>query len=755
MFASAASTVVTEVIILAILFSSVKSGIVDVAYTTADAFKYGSMLLQNMDPKHNPCDDFYMFACNGYGKNRIDIAAYNISRFNDSFFGDTTGQPDTIKPLPEPTTTPLPNLDGLAARVGFYSERTKMSDDFISFMDKKLVERGGHEIPPIELLRRLYTKATDPGKSSQQKESSLNICFFLELFKNSDLKGLKELYEKFKEINNTEDLIIAAVKNGLSSTVLRFNIGQNNNHDPKTTLTIDSPFFYIGKDNLISLADRAFRVRDFYMEYIRSVLNIFLFGELDVEKVAEKIVLLEINLARFSSIFNEEFTDLKEVKVMDKGYLAEEYPDINLAKIIDQVTGDPPINEITVGDAHYFTKLNSVLKGNLETVKHLIAFKLAEGLGWLLSQELFEKSYKFWWTLGRSVVDQPNRNVFVLRWLAIHVPELVIRFYAKESGLSTYYYSINTTEFSNLVHEVKFALVGQTTLVDNATLNAAIEKVRNMKVIYECPDYIFDDEDFMDVYNFTWNEYGDLFKLITRVKQFKLQSSIKKLQRQSTEMDFIWAFETEPFYISEKNALIIPVMAWQEILKNWGKPLHWKYGEVATLLARKMFSALSYWSSYYDKDGKRHDWMTMSSRTAYEKASFDLSEQYNNPQWNSGYEIDPVKFRDEAIADLGAIRTAFRRFQKAGEGNDLPKTTLPGFVAADGWNANKLLFLAYASPMCEVSSAEEMKDRIVNGYNMPAHLRVNLPLRNLFEFRDTFDCKEDDRMNPYPKITIW
>ncbi|XP_077538687.1 neprilysin-21-like [Haemaphysalis longicornis] len=108
--------------------------------------------------------------------------------------------------------------------------------------------------------------------------------------------------------------------------------------------------------------------------------------------------------------------------------------------------------------------------------------------------------------------------------------------------------------------------------------------------------------------------------------------------------------------------------------------------------------------------------------------------------------LDGYKTVNEDIADNGGLRTAFKAYSKflkdECRGVD---TRLPGLEHLTG---KQLFFIANAMIWCSIGRKNELQWRIQYDTHSPNRYRVNVPMKNMEEFAQVFECPHGKPMNP-------
>ncbi|XP_077512099.1 endothelin-converting enzyme 1-like isoform X2 [Amblyomma americanum] len=216
-----------------------------------------------------------------------------------------------------------------------------------------------------------------------------------------------------------------------------------------------------------------------------------------------------------------------------------------------------------------------------------------------------------------------------------------------------------------------------------------------------------------------------------------------------------WAFlDVSPFYDVFRNTLVIPFTSVQKpfLYDNLFPPIY--VARFGFTVARQLLQAVLPQGWLVDNSGRFRAWWSQAARSVYDKRTFCLARQYTDHTW---LPINATASLHENVLDNVAIQVAHMVY------TSILKYSRPPFVNREAqWHfgdnnmtAEQLFFYAYASNMCSALSSRTDYERRMRGPISPASFRVNIPLKNMRAFSETFDCDERTKMNPERRCIIW
>ncbi|XP_077557465.1 neprilysin-1-like isoform X2 [Haemaphysalis longicornis] len=210
------------------------------------------------------------------------------------------------------------------------------------------------------------------------------------------------------------------------------------------------------------------------------------------------------------------------------------------------------------------------------------------------------------------------------------------------------------------------------------------------------------------------------------------------------------------FYAENTNEMVFPSAVLQIPYYEYGLPRSLNFGAIGSVVGHEMTHGFDALGSQFDGDGELRNWWSNESRKEFEERAMCFVRQYSkidDPVAET--KLDGYNTVNEDIADNGGLRTAFKAYKKflKEECND-KDTRLPGLEHLSG---KQLFFIANAMIWCSLSTKKELQWRIQYDTHSLNRYRVNVPMKNMKEFSEVFDCKPGTPMNPRRNktCTLW
>ncbi|XP_040072449.2 neprilysin-1-like [Ixodes scapularis] len=175
-------------------------------------------------------------------------------------------------------------------------------------------------------------------------------------------------------------------------------------------------------------------------------------------------------------------------------------------------------------------------------------------------------------------------------------------------------------------------------------------------------------------------------------------------------------------------------------------PVPLNYGGIGTIVAHEIIHGFDASGRLYDDIGEFEDWWSNETSSTYREISACFQEQMQALSPRSGSVT-----LEENLADNGGVRCAFDAYVFAAS-QDRRIIQLKGL---DSFEEDQLFFLNYCYKFCGVNRDVHPGKRGGESSYPVERLRCNVPLMNLPEFSNAFDCEPGAAMNPSERCSAW
>ncbi|XP_049520861.1 endothelin-converting enzyme 1 [Dermacentor silvarum] len=276
--------------------------------------------------------------------------------------------------------------------------------------------------------------------------------------------------------------------------------------------------------------------------------------------------------------------------------------------------------------------------------------------------------------------------------------------------------------------------------MDGTTKAVALEKLSTLGAIVGRPQNLASDQALQLLYPYltAMGSAGSYLTLMNSVRTAQLRHAKRFLSANgSMEGDVsVPLTVVNAFYLPVYHVMVIPAAILHPPFYVAGYPHSYNLGSLGHVLGHEMTHAFDPDTGLYDRSGQRKDWWTAGSRVQFENRLDCLRQMYNTMSWAEGIAHGDYALT-ENFADSGGLLKAYRAFRavKAGSSPAAPPS-LAGFTD------EQLFFLSSCFKWCST------EDKQGAGSYSPPRLRCNVPLMNMREFAQAFDCGSGKTMNP-------
>jgi putative endopeptidase len=176
------------------------------------------------------------------------------------------------------------------------------------------------------------------------------------------------------------------------------------------------------------------------------------------------------------------------------------------------------------------------------------------------------------------------------------------------------------------------------------------------------------------------------------------------------------------------------------------------FGGIGAVIGHEIGHGFDDQGSKYDGDGRLVSWWSEKDRTAFEKLTKSLIDQYSAltpEQLNETHKVNGELTIGENIGDLGGLGIAWKAYQISLEGKE-PE-------AIDGYSAAQRFLISWAQCWRGISRDEIAIQRLATDPHSPPEFRCNQVVKNLDIYYEAFGVTASDQMwlEPQKRVVIW
>ncbi|GAB6026306.1 Peptidase M13 [Chamberlinius hualienensis] len=671
-----------------------------------------SSIINAMDLKINPCDDFYQYACGGWVK-------ANPIPEGKSIWG-------TFGKLWQENQLVMKNVleKNLSATAG--SAERKAQIYYLSCMDRNsTIEKLGSK-PMIDLIKQI---------------GGWNISGQFDIKKWS----LQKTLEIVHNVYNMGGLFSWAVgEDDRNSSTHVMQIDQGG-------LTLPTRDYYLNKsaDDKVLVA---------YLTYMTDVGVILGGEENSTRDQMKKVIDLEIEIANITIPSYERRNEEKlyhKMNISDLTHLASflnwvQYFNSAFKSVNRTIV---PSDDIVVYAPDFLTNLTMIIEryhssdeGKI-VLNNYLMWQVIRPLVPALSKpfrdaaKILQKAL-----IGTEGGEEPWR-------FCVSDTNNVIGFALGAMFVREVFHGESKPVAEEMIEDIRTAFkknLDQLDWMDSKTKQLAKEKADAISDMIGFPDYILNtselDKKYADV-QFNKSEY---FANNIAIIEFDLQKNLERLGKPVNASRWGMSPPTvNAYYTPTKNQIVFPAGILQAPFYDISYPRSLNFGAMGVVMGHELTHAFDDQGGGYDKFGNLHQWWENSTMEQFQKRTQCMVDQYSNYTEN-GENLNGRQTLGENIADNGGIKAAFKAYEDwiLLKGEELP---LPGVNLTH----RQLFFIGFSQVWCSSSTSQATHLQIVNDPHSLSKFRVLGTLKNSYDFANNFNCTVGSSMNPAKKCEIW
>lgn len=397
---------------------------------------------------------------------------------------------------------------------------------------------------------------------------------------------------------------------------------------------------------------------------------------------------------------------------------------------------------VIIGELKYYEELDQVLKPeNLETIKDLLRFHIANDAATSLTRELDEISFDFWGRTLRGQQEQRDLDKRGQEFVNSTAGEVLGKLYveqhfpaeAKQAAEEMVAYLIRS--FEQHIKDLSW--------MSAATKTKALAKLAKFNVKIGYPD--------------KWKDYSklevgeSLFENVLNARRWRFEENRAKQGKPVDKTEWGMTPQTVNAYYSPLyNEIVFPAAILQPPFYDYKADAAVNFGGIGAVIGHELSHGFDDSGSQYDGNGNLNNWWTDDDKAQFEQATSALVAQFEAYQPVPGVFVNGRFTLGENIGDLGGVSVAYDalRLYLKEKGN-------PGEI--DGFTQQQRFFLSWATIWRTKTTEQFVVNQVKTDPHSPAQYRAEGPLVNVDGFYEAFDIKEGDKLYlPKSKrIVIW
>ena len=493
---------------------------------------------------------------------------------------------------------------------------------------------------------------------------------------------------------------------------------------------------YYTKDDSASLI-----LREQYVEHVANMFGLLGEDAATAKMHAETVMAMETRLA-LASLGPVELRDPNAYyNIVSVTYADEETPHFSWSRYFAGM-GLGRIETFSYAHPKFFAEMDSLLAERpIDDWKTYLRWHVITRAAPYLSSEFVNEDFRFFSTTLMGTPELRPRWKRALSEINRSLGEVLGQLYVREAFPPEY-----KARALKMVDDLRWALKERLTNLEwmsDSTKQMALEKWSTFTPKIGYPD--------------KWQDYSALeidrvsyLDNVTRARTFDVARNLAKIGKPVDKTEWGMPPQTiNAYYNPLQNEIVFPAGILQPPFFDGEADDAVNYGAMGVIIGHELMHGFDDQGSQFDAHGNMANWWTDQDRERFEARTKKLVDQFNGYEVLDGVFVNGELTLGENIADMGGLKIAYAALQRAlGE---------KPVQMIDGLNPEQRFFLSWGQAWRENARDEAMKLLVSTDPHSPGRFRVNGPLANLKEFRQTFQCNERTDMvrTDSLQVSIW
>jgi endothelin-converting enzyme/putative endopeptidase len=645
-----------------------------------------------MDPKTDPCADFYQYACGGWmANNPIPPDRSSWGRFDE---------------LEEHNLAILQNILEKAASTSH---------------TRTIVERE---------IGDYYTACMDETSADKLGAAPLKP----ELDRIAAISGKEGMLPELVRLHKIQ-----------ANVLFSFGSGQDAKDSTKVIAQVDQGGFGLpDRDYYLKDDAKSKELREQYQAHVAKMFQ--LLGE-PAEKAssdAKAVMAVETSLAKgaFDNVTRRD--PQKVYHNMTVAELTSLCPFLNWPRFFEGLNA-PPIQNLNVAEPVFLRAVEStVVLTSLDDLKTYLRWHYVHSQAPLLSKPFVDENFAFYGKILTGAEELRPRWKRCVEYTDSALGEALGQKYVDET-----FGAEGKKRTLDMVHSIEKAMdadLGTLSWMTPATKKEAHRKLEAIANKIGFPDNWRD-------YSSIEIKRDDALGNSDRASEFETNRQLNKIGKPVDKKEWGMTPPTvNAYYDPQMNNINFPAGILQppfydNALDGDGLDNAVNFGGVGAVVGHELTHGFDDEGRQFDAEGNLKDWWTPEDAKEFEKRAECFVKEYSNFEPIPGVHLNGKLTLGENTADNGGLRLAFMALM------DSLKDKSPSKI--DGYTPQQRLFLGWGQIWCGKDTPEASRLQANTNPHSPGRFRVNGVVSNMPEFQKAFACHVGQAMVREPACRVW
>ena len=572
----------------------------------------------------------------------------------------------------------------------------------------------------------LYKMGMDEKRLNEEKDSPIQPT-------------LSQMKNRVKENDLTE--LLAWLHMGLDGTFFTSGVGPDPADSNMNILHIGETGLGLGdRDYYLEENETNRKIMEAYEVYVKKIMNLVGYEEKDAERVWENIIKLEKNLAEIKMTREDRRNPVLRHNIFSVDQLQIKFPIVDWNRYFKLLELEE-VKSVNITSLGFMGAITGLVKSlSVQEIEDYLAFSLVSNSTGLMSDDFIDADFELY---GKVMSGQKEKKP---RWKrAMSLPDSMFGEAVGELYVEKYFPKENKEYMLTLVENLRKALdrhIEDSSWMSQETKTKAKEKLSVMSVKIGYPD--------------KWKDYSEIeidpektyLENVQKASIWFTKDNYSKFNKPVDKTEWHMTPQTVNAYYSPiVNEICFPAGILQPPFFDITADDALNYGAIGVVIGHEMTHGFDDQGRQFDKDGNLTDWWTAKDAEKFNFLADELVDQFNKVEIAPGVFANGRFTLGENIADQGGLNVALTAYNSI----NVEEKNIDGFTPLQRF------FLSYANVWAGNIRDEEKLVRTKTDPHSLAKNRVNVTLKNISQFENSFDITDKDPMfrPEEERVIIW
>ncbi len=499
------------------------------------------------------------------------------------------------------------------------------------------------------------------------------------------------------------------------------------------------------RDYYIKTDAKSKETREKYKEHVTRMLIVIGVDPAAAGKSAERIVVLESQLAKATLTKEERRDPVKRYNKKSLTALAALVPSINWSSYFTSLGVKE--DSIIVTEPVFMKEVEKMINSyGWNDIRMYLKWTALRNSAPFLHHAVVQEAFNFNSKYLRGVDQLRPRWKRVLNTTEGFLGEAIGKLYVDEN-----FPPEAKQKAVEMVEYIKLAFADRIKNVDwmsDSTKKASLKKLSTFTVKIGYPD---EWKNYTGLIIEKAPEKASYYNNVVNASKFTVQQNIAKLGKPVNNKEWGMTPQTvNAYYNPLFNEIVFPAGILQPPFYNYKADEAVNYGGIGAVIGHEVSHGFDDQGSQFDSEGNLKNWWQVEDLKKFKAKGKALAEQFDQYEPLPGVTVQGQFTLGENIGDLGGLSVAYDGLQRF-----YSEHKKPG--AIDGYTPEQRFYFSWATVWRIKYKDETLRTQVNTDPHSPGMFRANGPVSNIQEFYDAFGVKPGDKMfrDEKDRVRIW